>query len=727
MTKLKRLRSRLAGLSRRRWLLRLLSGYSGLLLAVLAVVVGVFLIDWLTEMGRLYRLLAHVGIAATVVWGFSHYVRPMLGLRETVLDMALFVEAQHKIDSDFVAAIEFETPEAESWGSRQLQGAVIEHVAGVAPGVNVFRGLDYRTVSRRATALAASVLVIAAAVGWFPGHAAAFFNRLLLGPAHYPTDTIIHRVTINGRVIDLSPGHNTKMLLPHGGEVVFNIECAGKLPKSGTISAWYLDGSLETELDLLPVNVTRLSRLSAISGAAIFGAADILKPMPRDPDSTAPSGRADGDHKFALSLKGFSPDDAPNGGAAHDATPQGPTRRYTARITKLTNSIGFQIVIGDAWTDPAVIEVIPLPQIDVTLRVTPPAYTSAGEQLEIPAGSRQIAVIEGSRVDVVLTTNKPLESAVLTIKKQRYDLAPTSVDSVHPSGNGLANPEGETWTIGGASPLDKVEEPLHFQIEVVDVDGLTLEKPIEGYIRLRTDGVPKVFADIHTRHVLPSAVANVFYGASDDYGVAELSVNVRVLRTGDDRGKGVKEPPATKLPIPLTKNPRKVSSLLFQLEPSLAAALSQKDIGRIRREFADRRVTLSPQAAIPFARRGGGRWLISDQIANASGSAKGGNGANGEGTPLRHFEIREQNQALNVYRVYPLKLSEFDLRVGDQVRIELQAVDYRGAAPGKSSASEAIFLTVTDETGFLAASAETDQRSADQLDAIIRLGLGDSP
>ncbi len=92
-----------------------------------------------------------------------------------------------------------------------------------------------------------------------------------------------------------------------------------------------------------------------------------------------------------------------------------------------------------------------------------------------------------------------------------------------------------------------------------------------------------------------------------------------------------------------------------------------------------------------------------------------------------HFEIRDEHPQLNVYRIFPLRLSEFDLQVGDTVRIELRATDDRGDSPGKSASSEAIILSVTDEAGFLASTTETDQRSAEQLDAIIRLGLGESP
>jgi hypothetical protein len=385
-------------------------------------------------------------------------------------------------------------------------------------------------------------------------------------------------------------------------------------------------------------------------------------------------------------------------------------------MAKLTGSVGFQVFLGDAWTDPAVVRVVPLPHVDLALRVTPPAYTAAGDDsLEVPAGQRQIAVIENSRVDVVLRSNKPLVTARMVVKNKAYDLARDASASAAGA---------QVWTVPGDSPLARVAEPTQFVIHATDEDGLSPDKPIEGYIRLRADNPPKAFADVRTKHVLRSAVANVFYGASDDYGLAELKLNVRVLRAGQN------DSPAKEFKLPLAESiapqsaaaessdvkrayPRRVSSMLFQLDRSFEEKLPQTSPvappPELTDEFAQRHVTLSSAATIPFARPGGGRWMLADPTHGLD------------------FEIRDETPKFNVYRIYPLRLNEFDLQVGDQVRIELAATDYRGESPGKSATSEALILTVTDESGFLAASAETDQRSAEQLDAIIRLGLGDSP
>ena len=79
MTKLKLLRSRLAALSRRRWLVRVLTGFSGLALAVICVLLAAFAIDWLLELPRLGRIGSLAVIGGTVLWAFRRFVRPSLG------------------------------------------------------------------------------------------------------------------------------------------------------------------------------------------------------------------------------------------------------------------------------------------------------------------------------------------------------------------------------------------------------------------------------------------------------------------------------------------------------------------------------------------------------------------------------------------------------------------------------------------------------------------------
>ncbi len=92
---------------------------------------GVFALDWCFQrnVDLLQRLLLLGLAAAGVIWAFARFALPWLGKHEDVTEMALLVQRQTGIDSDLVAALQFESPDAEHWGSPQLETAVIDRVA----------------------------------------------------------------------------------------------------------------------------------------------------------------------------------------------------------------------------------------------------------------------------------------------------------------------------------------------------------------------------------------------------------------------------------------------------------------------------------------------------------------------------------------------------------------------------------------------------------------------
>jgi hypothetical protein len=78
---------------------------------------------------------------------------------------------------------------------------------------------------------------------------------------------------------------------------------------------------------------------------------------------------------------------------------------------------------------------------------------------------------------------------------------------------------------------------------------------------------------------------------------------------------------------------------------------------------------------------------------------------------------------------YPLPLSPWELSPGDEVRLTIEAVDARGAAPGLVARGEPVRLKVTDENGILAGLRESDEQTARELDELIQrqLGIGAAP
>ncbi len=268
----------------------------------------------------------------------------------------------------------------------------------------------------------------------------------------------------------------------------------------------------------------------------------------------------------------------------------------------------------------------------------PPAY-ARGVANESSAGSRQLSVIEGSKIEARLScANKHLTEAWLTIDGVKYPLT-KSGPGKSPSGAATKTDasSAELWTLASEhTPLARVEKPLRWEAQVVDEDGLGLEHPIEGFVRIKADQRPRIVADVVTKYVLPTAGPKIEYRATDDFGLAH--VLVRLEKTSPDGS-------------------------VLELPPLVA------------HEFREP--------------------LLADRL------------------PLKDS--------------YRLSLSPLKLSKGDQLKVTLEAVDYRGSGAGQSAQSEPVVLQVTDESGVLAAISEADERSARQLDAIItrQLGIGD--
>jgi len=80
---------------------------------------------------------------------------------------------------------------------------------------------------------------------------------------------------------------------------------------------------------------------------------------------------------------------------------------FNGELARLSDPVQFQVFVGDAWTDPIELLLVPLPVIEVSLDVTPPDYATGPE---VPTGThtglRQIAVVEGSQVRVRIASTR---------------------------------------------------------------------------------------------------------------------------------------------------------------------------------------------------------------------------------------------------------------------------------------------------------------------------------
>jgi hypothetical protein len=225
------LRSRLDAIRRRRRLSRQLTAWTAVVVGLLAAVLAALAIDRLFSLPVAGRLWLWAGIAAAVVWTFRRHAWPLLRVRESDLDVALSMEKTHGIDSDFVAALQFERPDAGGWGSATLRAAVIDYVAEFGRQWTAAAPLWNRVLAGRAAWVLGLAAVFAAVAAASPATLRAFAGRMLLGSGRYPTLTQIERLVIAGR--DIDPANGGAIKAPAGQPLVIEVACGGRRPADG--------------------------------------------------------------------------------------------------------------------------------------------------------------------------------------------------------------------------------------------------------------------------------------------------------------------------------------------------------------------------------------------------------------------------------------------------------------------------------------------------------------
>ncbi len=459
-TKLGSLRSRLVALRRARRTVRIGSAWSVVGTSVLWLLALAFLADWTFEMTIAQRVVLLLGCTVAFWWSLGRFATPFLGKGESVLDVALLVEKQQGIDSDLIAALEFEGEDARSWGSESLRDAVVLRAANIDSRVDVFDGFSSGVLRRRLTVLLVTVLALASVGAAFPDHALSFLRRIALGSQRYPTRTRIVEIRIgdrplspSGLAVNPATGEEELPKSAFGRALAFEVRCEGELPGGALVELESLEGQLTSGIELVETDVRGV---------------------------------------------------------------------YRGEIGRLTESIRYEIQAGDARTDPARVEVIPLPVVHLELVAHAPKYVvDRGRVPRVDPGARRIAVVEGTTVDVRLrSSNVALATATMTMGGNAYPLDPTDSDS-------------KTWSLATErSPLTPVTKAVVYSIQVLDRNGLSLEQPIEGTVRTLTDRKPVVRAAVVSRKVLPTARPRIGYAARDDYGLDRIELCISVERSG---------------------------------------------------------------------------------------------------------------------------------------------------------------------------------------------------
>ncbi len=404
-------------------------------------------------------------------------VLPFIAPRESDEEIALIVERKHQLDSSLIAALQFESPHAVTWGSAQLTSAVVHDAARLGSSLTLDEGQGVHRLSQHALALVGMLTMLIAGIITWPADALIFWNRVCLRSDQYPTRTQIASVTMNGHPVSFnSISPPPRIRVPFGQTIAVELSAQGEIPTNGFATLSNLKHEVLTRVKLQPI--------------------------------------------------------------ANQAT------QFRGNLTQLVESTDVTFALGDAVSRQIAIDVVPLPFVDVDWNIERPKYAvSSSIEESADRGARQRSVLEGSAARLELTcSNKRLQSARMLVADTTYELA----SAVEPGATATV------WSLPTGTPFDCLRESIKYEIQVVDQDGLSLERPILGQLRLVADRAPRLTASAVTRKVLPTAEPRIDYVATDDFGIAAIHATIEISHETEDSSKfEVTEPVPTTSDSPM--------------------------------------------------------------------------------------------------------------------------------------------------------------------------------
>jgi hypothetical protein len=187
---------------------------------------------------------------------------------------------------------------------------------------------------------------------------------------------------------------------------------------------------------------------------------------------------------------------------------------YTGTLGQALDDLTYTVYAGDARSDPRRLTLIPLPLVELAMKVVAPDYARARAPAKPQAG-RQVVVLQGSRVVPTVTADKPLASAVLVADADGREFPMTR--------------RGKAFVLE-SGPLENVMDTLRFEIRVKDADGLSPENPVKGVVQVSADLPPRVALTAHSRFVVPGATPELRFRAVDDFGLDHVTLHRSIIR-----------------------------------------------------------------------------------------------------------------------------------------------------------------------------------------------------
>ncbi|MDX9791869.1 MAG: hypothetical protein RBU24_00030 [Kiritimatiellia bacterium] len=186
--------------------------------------------------------------------------------------------------------------------------------------------------------------------------------------------------------------------------------------------------------------------------------------------------------------------------------------KYAQRLENVTVPVEFCFGVGRARSRWHRVDLHLQPQIVIArVRLAPPSYTRQPAR-EFAVGQENVEGVRGSRVTLMLTSNRPIKEGVVTLKRR------------HVSSSGEQVVRGRLVSERTAAFDWVLEEDADAEAVLRDVQGTPTAEPLALQQKRLPDEAPKVLVSEPPEFSLatPSAVIKVSGHAEDDFGLDRL-------------------------------------------------------------------------------------------------------------------------------------------------------------------------------------------------------------
>ena len=193
-------------------------------------------------------------------------------------------------------------------------------------------------------------------------------------------------------------------------------------------------------------------------------------------------------------------------------------RGFAYEIFNIDADLEYYVVANETTSERYTIEVFEMPKVtEISVAYTYPDYT--GLKPVVQTGTGDIQAVVGTQAEIKLTTNKAIQTATFTLRKDVKDETQESASTQ------MVISDGNILT----TTVDVITDGT-YTVELLGIDGFNNEIPIEYTIKAIPDAVPKVVIKEPGRDIKTTKLGEVeiIAEATDDYGVAELKLMYRI-------------------------------------------------------------------------------------------------------------------------------------------------------------------------------------------------------